>query len=78
MSGPVFSGEISIQAIRDWAFQAQRDDSLPLEIAGKFTNSSRFLNQLSNGLAAEEKRNSVPWGSFNRWLELIHRIEKVG
>ena len=78
VSGPLSLNEISVEAIREWACQAQRDDSLPLNIAGKFTNSSRFLNLLSNGLAAEEKRNSVPWSSFNRWLELIRRIERVG
>ena len=78
VSGSVSLNEISVEAIRDWASQAQRDNSLPLAIAEKFTNSSRFLSQLSNGLAAEEKRNSVPWSSFHRWLELIRRIERVG
>lgn len=78
VSGPVFQAEISIEAIRDWASQVERDNSLPLAIAAKFTNSSRFLNQLSNGLATEERRNSVPWSVLQRWLSRIQRIERVG
>ncbi len=78
VTGPVSLDDISVEAVRDWASQAEQDNSLPLEIAGRFTNSSRFLNQLSNGLAAEEKRNSVPWSAFQRWLSRVRRIEWVG
>ena len=77
VNGPVSLNEISVEAICDWASQAQRDNSLPLEIAGKFSNASRFLNQLSSGLAAEEKRSSVPWSTLQRWLSLVRRIERV-
>ena len=77
VSGPMYLDDISLDSIRDWASQTQQDNSLPLEIAGKFTNSSRFLNQLSNDLAAEEKRNSVPWSIFQRWLSRVRRIERV-
>ena len=77
VTGPVSLDKISVEAVRDWAFQTQQENSLPLEIAGKFTNSSRFLNQLSNGLAAEEKRNSVPWSALQNWLRRVRRIERV-
>ena len=78
VSGPVsLVGEISVEAIRDWASQAQQDDSLPLEVAGRFTNPSRFLNQLSNSLGAEERRNSVPWSALLYWLSRVQRIERI-
>lgn len=78
VSGPVGRVEISVETIRDWAAQAERDKELPLGIAEKFTNSVRFLKELSNPLAAEEKRRSVPWSPFHRWLSSVRRIERVG
>jgi hypothetical protein len=51
---------------------------LPVSVAGKFTNPSRYLTELSNGLAAKEKRQSIPWATFNRWLDCIEAINIVG
>lgn len=78
VNGPVSLVEISIGAVRDWATQMEQDNGLPLGVAGRFTNPSRFLNELSSGLAADEKRRSVPWGNFHRWLGHIGRIERKG
>ena len=36
------------------------------------------LTMPSDGLAAEEKRNSVPWSALQRWLNRVRRIEGVG
>ena len=78
ISGPMPVEGISIGAVRDWATRAEREMDLPLSVAGKFTNPSRFLGELSNELAAEEKRRSVPWSTFHRWLGQIRGVERIG
>ena len=69
--------EFSIEDVHDWATQTEKNMDLPLNIAEKFTNPSRFLGELSNELAAKEKRRSVPWSIFHRWLGQIKGIERI-
>jgi ATP-dependent helicase Lhr and Lhr-like helicase len=76
--GPTLALDVSLDAIRSLASAAERTGDLPLSIAGKFINPSRFLAELSNNLAAREKRQSVPWASFHRWLDRIEGIDAIG
>jgi len=77
-TGPVPLDGISVEAVRDRAFQIQQGNGLPLEITAKSTNPSRFPNQLSNALAAEENRSLVPSSALQRWLSRVRRIEWIG
>lgn len=76
--GPVQSLDVSLGRIREVAAAAEQSRDLPVDIAGKFTNPSRFLVELSNELAATEKRRSVPWAPFRRWLDRVTAIDVVG
>ena len=76
--GPVVTLDVSLNAIREVALMAERAGDLPLSVAGKFTTPSRFLNELSPGLVAKEKRQSLPWAPFHRWLDRIGGIDVVG
>lgn len=78
IAGPVTAVELSIDAIRDWARQRELANDLPLSVAVKFTAPSRFLGELSSGLAAEERRRSVPWAPFRRWLDRVTGIDVAG
>ncbi len=78
LSGPVTTLEVSIDAIRDLARQAERAGDLPLSVAAKFTGSSRFLGELSSALSAEERRRSLPWAPFYRWIDRVTGIDIVG
>jgi hypothetical protein len=75
--GPVFSVDVSHDTVREIAFQTERESDLSLSVAAKFTSSSRFLNELSNDLAADEKRRSRPWAPFHRWLNRVTGIDIV-
>ena len=77
VSGWMSVWEFSIDSVRDWARQREQDMDLPLSVAEKFANSSRFLDKLSRELASEEKRCSVPWSAFHRWLGQIQGVERV-
>lgn len=78
ITGPILLLDLSLDSIRELARSAEAADDLPLSIAGKFTNPSRYLNELSNGLSAQEKRRSIPWAPFQRWLDRIDGIDIVG
>ena len=75
--GPMPNEGITIEALHDWAMRTERDADLPLSVAKRFADPSRFYDELSSELAAEERRRSVPWSSFRRWLAQIRVIEKV-
>jgi len=77
INGAFDAVNLSIQRIRDLAAQAEQANDLPLNVARRFTSSSRFLGELSNHLAAEEARHSIPWPPFRRWLEHVSGIDKV-
>jgi ATP-dependent helicase Lhr and Lhr-like helicase len=78
VSGPLHAIGVSVESVRELASQAERSNDLPLSVAGKFTNPSRFMGELSNRLAAEEKRRSIPWRSFHRWLDRVGGVDMVG
>jgi ATP-dependent Lhr-like helicase len=78
ITGAVTNVDLSIIAIRDLAFQTEHTADLPLDVAGKFTNPSRFFRELSPTLSAYEKRNSIPWRLFHRWLDSVTGIDGVG
>ena len=75
--GPFVGLDASLGTIRELARAAEAAGDLPLSIAGKFANSSRYLNELSNELAAREKRLSVPWAAFHRWLDRVQGIDAI-
>ena len=76
--GPVLALDLSLSDIRGLAEAAQAAGDLPLSVAGKFTNPSLFAGELSAEMAAQEKRASIPWDSFRRWLEKIEAIDLDG
>jgi hypothetical protein len=65
-------------AHRDLGRQAEQAGDLPLSVAAKFVEPTRFFGELSSGLSAEEKRRSVPWVPFHRWLDRVTGIDVVG
>lgn len=71
IAGPVTAVDLSLDAIRDSARQAEQAGDLPLSVAAKFAGPSRFFGELSSGLSAGEKRRSVPWAPFQRWLDPV-------
>ena len=76
--GPVLALDLSLDDIRGLADATQAAGDLPLSAAGKFTNPSLFAGELSAEMAAQEKRASIPWASFRRWLEKIEAIDVDG
>ncbi len=76
--GPVLALDLSLDDIRGLADTTQAAGDLPLSAAGKFTNPSLFAGELSGQMAAQEKRASVPWAPFRRWLEKIEAIDVDG
>jgi hypothetical protein len=78
VGGPVHLLDVSLDLLRDMARSAEKAGDLPLSAATKFTNPSRYLNELSPQLAALEKRSSVPWKPFCRWLDRIEAIDQIG
>jgi hypothetical protein len=78
VAGPILLLDTSLEAIRELVRSTERAGDLPISIAGKFANPSRYLNELSNQLNAIEKRRSLPWAPFQRWLDRIEGIEVVG
>ena len=78
VTGPFSGVEFSVEALRAWTHQAEEAGDLSLDFAGKFTNRSRFAGELSSVLAAEEKRRSIPWKTFHRWLDRVARIDVLG
>jgi ATP-dependent Lhr-like helicase len=75
--GPIQMLDISLQKLREIALNAEVAEDLPVATAAKFTNPSRFINELSPSLAAIEQRNSIPWKHFHRWLDTIVGIEPL-
>lgn len=78
VAGPVHLLDVSIALVRELARSAEEAGDLPLTAANKFANPSRYLNELSPRLAALEKRNSIPWKPFCRWLDRIQAIDQIG
>ena len=76
--GPILPLDLSLNDVRGLADAAQTAGDLPLSVAGKFTNPSLFAGELSAELAAQEKRASIPWASFRRWLDKIEAIDVAG
>ena len=76
--GPVLALDLSLNDIRGLADAAQAAGDLPLSVAAKFTRPSLFAGELSANMAAKEKRASIPWASFHRWLEKIEAIDVDG
>jgi hypothetical protein len=76
--GPVLALDLSLNDIRNLADTTQTAGDLPLSVAGKFTNPSLFVSELSAAMAAQEKRASIPWASFRRWLDKIEAIDLDG
>jgi ATP-dependent Lhr-like helicase len=71
------AASLSVELIHAAALRAQEANDLPVAVARKFTSPSRFIGELSNALAAEERRRSVPWGPFQRWLAAISGVDTV-
>lgn len=78
VAGPILLLDISLEAIRELVRSTEQAGDLPISIAGKFANPSRYLNELSNELNAIEKRRSIPWAPFQRWLDRIEGIDVIG
>ncbi|MER9243440.1 DEAD/DEAH box helicase [Mesorhizobium sp. M0633] len=78
IGGPVSAVMISVEGVRELASHAERTNDLPISIAAKFASPSRFMGELSNRLAADEKRRSIPWTPFYRWLDRVSGIDLVG
>jgi ATP-dependent Lhr-like helicase len=76
--GPVLTLDVSVKTVRELARATEAAADLPLSLASKFANPSRFLNELSRGLAAIEKRRSLPWAPFHRWLDRVEGIDLAG
>jgi ATP-dependent Lhr-like helicase len=66
--GPFDKIPFGISWLRDATVKARAANDLPQRICGKFTGSSKYLTALSAGLASEERRRSIPWEPFARWL----------
>ncbi|MBM4125540.1 MAG: DEAD/DEAH box helicase [Nitrospira sp.] len=75
VSGPLSLVGISIEGIQQLADQAEQANDLPLSVAEKFANPTRFIGELSRQLSAVEKRRSIPWPSFRRWLTRVGGID---
>ncbi|HJU19747.1 MAG TPA: DEAD/DEAH box helicase [Stellaceae bacterium] len=76
--GPILLLDVSLETVRALARATESANDLPLSVAGKFTSPSRFIAELSNELAAREKRRSLPWVLFHRWLACIAGIDLIG
>ena len=78
VSGDIFAIDLSLDNIRDLARRIETTNDLPLAIASKFVGPSRFLGELSDAVAADEKRRSVPWALLHRWLDRVEGIDIGG
>lgn len=78
VSGDLFAVDLSLDSIRDLARRIETTNDLPLAIASKFVAPSRFLSELSDAAAADEKRRSVPWALLHRWLDRVDGIDLGG
>lgn len=76
--GPVLALDLSLNDIRDLTNATETAGDLPLSVASKFTNPSLFASELSAAMVAQEKRASIPWASFRRWLEKVEAIDLDG
>jgi hypothetical protein len=77
VSGPLTPITLSVEVVRAAALRAQEANDLPVSIAGKFTSPSRLIGELSNALAAEERRRSVPWVHSNAGLPWCPGVDMV-
>ena len=75
--GPVDEIPISIEWVRQKVAAAEAAGDLPLSVARKFTNPSKFLGELSDDLAAVERRRSIPWAPFRRWLQTVEALDRI-
>lgn len=76
--GDIVAIDSSLEAVRELARQIEKANDLPLSIASRFVGPSRFLGELSDVMAAEEKRRSVPWGLLYRWLDRVEGVDVAG
>jgi ATP-dependent Lhr-like helicase len=77
VTGPMSSISLSMDWIRSIAARAEAANDLPVRVASKFTNSSKFISELSDRLRADEQRRSVPWAPFRCWLKAVEGIDGV-
>jgi hypothetical protein len=78
VTGRLPAATISLQEVREWARRAEQANDLPISVAEKFTSGSRFIGELSPRLGGEEKRRSIPWRPFHRWLDRVSGIDMAG
>jgi ATP-dependent Lhr-like helicase len=77
VAGPVEQLPLSLAWTRRVAAAAETASDLSIRVASRFTNPSKFLSELSTGLGAEERRRSVPWAPFRRWLEAVSALDGI-
>lgn len=77
ISGPMGRLPISLEWVRRVAAGAEAANDLPQRVTAKFVGASRYLSELSHDLAAQERRSSVPWVPFRRWLASVEALEGV-
>lgn len=75
VTGPMGQVPITLPWLKDIAEHARAADDLPLAVAQKFTSGSRYVNELSPGEQAREKRRAIPWEGLLRWLTTVEAIE---
>lgn len=75
IDGDVQAIDLSIESIRDLAKDVERTRGIPMQVAAKFLGPSRFIDQMSIALVAEEKRRAVPWKLLHRWLDHVGGID---
>lgn len=66
--------KFSVEDVRQWSAEAERDGSLPRSLARKFASRSRYLGHLSEDMLMAESLRAVPWRGFRRWLDGIAGI----
>ncbi len=78
IEGDIQVNQVSIKNIRSKSLQIKEQNLLSPEFARKFTNPSRYRNNLSEEMLQVEQQNSVPWSLFFSWLNEIEGIDLLG
>jgi ATP-dependent Lhr-like helicase len=76
--GDMSAIDLSLEAIGKLAKNIEARSDLPISATSKFVGPSRFMTELSDALAAEERRRSVPWRLLHSWLEQVNAIDSGG
>jgi len=71
--GPVTALELSLNTVRDLGRAAETAGDSTVSVAGKITNPSHYLTELSNGLCGERK---APIHSHIQPLAGLHRSDR--